>query len=45
VYVRCTIAATLAGLLLIGVPLVVNASFAASTAPFDYAGILRRPTD
>jgi cytochrome bd-type quinol oxidase subunit 2 len=38
-------AATLAGLLLIGVPLAFNASFAVLAARFDYPDILRRPTD
>jgi len=37
--------ATLAGLLLIGVPLAFNASFAVLAARFDYPDILRRPTD
>jgi hypothetical protein len=36
---------TLAGLLLIGVPLAFNASFALLAARFDYPDILRRPTD
>ena len=36
---------TLVGLLLIGVPLAFNASFALLAARFDYPDILRRPTD
>lgn len=36
---------TLAGPLLIGVPLAFNASFAVLAARFDYPDILRRPTD
>jgi hypothetical protein len=38
-------AATLAGLLLIGVPLAFNAAFALLAARFDYPDVLRRPTD
>jgi hypothetical protein len=37
-------ATTLAGLLLIGVPLAFNAAFALLAACFDYPDILRRPT-
>lgn len=37
-------ATTVAGLLLIGVPLAFNAVFAALAARFDYPDILRRPT-
>jgi hypothetical protein len=38
-------AATVAGLLLIAVPLAFNAAFALLAGRFDYPGILRRPTD
>src|SRR5215216_7153953 len=37
-------AVTIAGLLLIAVPLAFNAAFALLAARFDYPGILRRPT-
>jgi hypothetical protein len=37
-------AATVAGLLLIAVPLAFNAAFAALAARFDYPDVLRRPT-
>jgi hypothetical protein len=38
-------AVTLAGLLLVGVPLAFNAAFALLAARFDYPDVLRRPTD
>jgi hypothetical protein len=38
-------AGTVAGVLLIGVPLAFNAAFALLAARFDYPDILRRPTD
>jgi hypothetical protein len=38
-------AATIAGVLLIALPIAFNAAFAALAATFDYPDILRRPTD
>jgi hypothetical protein len=39
-----TVTATLAGALLIAVPLALNAAFALLAARFDYPDVLRRPT-
>jgi hypothetical protein len=45
VYVRCISTVTLAGLLLIAVPLAFNASFAAPAGRCDAPDILRWPSD